>query len=249
MIEFNNVRFRYPGGSHPVLDGISFRIPEEGITAIMGANGSGKSTAALCMNGVLVPEEGTVVIDGRPTGGDLSGPSVNGGVGIVFQNPNNQFTSLTVERELAFGLENTGTDYREMKERVDEYLRLFDLEDYRTLLPASLSGGEKQRVALAAVAIMEPKYLILDEATSLLSPMARRTILHLIVQNAERRQGGVVLITQFSREAMLAGRLLVFDKGSLGMDGDPGMIFRAADALRSLGIQVPLSSRFRQYGS
>jgi len=247
MIEFRNVTYRYPGGSRQVLDGLSFRIPDEGITAIMGANGSGKSTAALCMNGILLPDSGSVVVDGTVTGEVSNHAAVRRTVGIVFQNPNHQFTSLTVERELAFGLENAGTDYDEMKERVDECLRLFELEDYRTLLPASLSGGEKQRVALAAVAILEPKYLVLDEATSLLSPLTRKTILRLIALNAAKTRSAVILITQFPNEAMLADRLMVFNAGSLGREGVPGMLLRKVDDLRSFGIQVPLSARLERH--
>lgn len=247
MIEFRNVTYRYPEGSRRVLDGLSFRIPDEGITAIMGANGSGKSTAALCMNGILLPDSGSVVVDGIATDKKSNHTAVRRAVGIVFQNPNHQFTSLTVERELAFGLENAGRDYREMKERVEECLRLFELEDYRTQLPASLSGGEKQRVALAAVAILEPKYLVLDEATSLFSPLTRKAVLRLVALNAAKTKSAVVLITQFPGEAKLADRLLLFKAGSLGKEGVPGTLLREADDLRSFGIQVPLSARFERH--
>jgi energy-coupling factor transport system ATP-binding protein len=243
MIEFNNVSVCYPGESRRVLKGLSFVIPDEGITAIMGANGSGKSTAALCMNRILLPESGDVLIDGRSTTDGDAQSQIRRSVGIVFQNPHNQFTSLTVERELAFGLENTGTDHKEMKVRVEEYLTLFELDDVRSQLPASLSGGEKQRVAVAAVAIMEPKYLVLDEATSLLSPQTRKTLLHLIAQNAARRRTAVVLITQFPAEAMLADRLLIFNSGTLIRQGPPDAILRESELLRSLGVQTPLGNR------
>jgi energy-coupling factor transport system ATP-binding protein len=243
MIEFKGVCFRYPGESVLVLNELSFRIPGQGVTAIMGANGSGKSTAALCMNGTLLPATGSVTLDGKSSADTMSAPFMRRTVGMVFQDPNNQLTSLTVERELAFGLENIGADVSEMRERVEEYLRLFGLERYRTLLPSSLSGGEKQRVAVAAAAIMEPRYLVLDEATSLLSPAARKKILHDVMVNAAKQRSSLVLITQFPQEAMLANRLLVLCKGALAWEGNPADLLRDGATLKSLGIQVPLGPR------
>jgi energy-coupling factor transport system ATP-binding protein len=238
MIELNKIIYRYPGESGNVLNELSLVIPDSGITAIMGPNGSGKSTAVLCMNGILIPESGTVLVDGISTRENVHLPAVRKAVGVVFQNPNHQFTSLTVERELAFGLENCGTDYREMKMRVDECLRLFELEDYRTDLPASLSGGEKQRVALASVAILEPRYLILDEATSLLSPKACRNLLRLVRDNAAKRGTSVILVTQLPTEALMANRVFILGKGRCLREDSPAELFRKADDLRALGIRT-----------
>ncbi len=243
MIEFRSVDFRYPDSSGNVLERLSFRIPDHGITAIMGANGSGKSTAALCMNATLVPGAGEVIVNGLSTRDKGNKSAVRKTVGVVFQDPNRQFTSLTVERELAFGLENIGMQRQEMSERVGHFLRLFNLEQYRMTAPASLSGGEKQRVALASVAIMNPGYLVLDEATSLLAPAARQSILRHVNLVAGEQGCAAVLITQFPQEAMLADRLVIFQKGRVEREGPPGEIFRDGAGLKYLGIPVPLSAR------
>ena len=243
MIDIRGVDFRYPDSSKYVLRGLSLQVPDHGITAIMGANGSGKSTTALCMNGILIPEAGEIRMNGLSPQDPRSREAVRRAVGVVFQNPNSQFTSLTVERELAFGLENTGIQRHEMKERVGECLRLFDLDHCRTIPPSSLSGGEKQKVALAAVAIMNPLYLVLDEATSLLAPMARRTILRYITLVADRNRSAIVLITQFPQEAMLADELMIFREGQVEEKGPPSELFRNGGKLKRLGIPVPLSTR------
>jgi energy-coupling factor transporter ATP-binding protein EcfA2 len=241
VIEFVNVEYRYPHSSSTVLRGLSLRIPDHGMVSIMGANGSGKSTAALCMNGILVPRNGTVTVDGLKTSEAEERKNIRRSVGVVFQNPNRQFTSLTVERELAFGLENAGMGREEMASKVEEFLELFDLGRYRETMPSMLSGGEKQRVALASVAVLDPRYLVLDEATSLLAPESRRMILRYAIETTRRRETTLVLITQFPEEAMLADQLMVFRHGTLEEAGHPQELLRNTGLMNHLGISVPLS--------
>jgi len=249
LLEFSDVDYRYPNSGENVLQRLSLQIPDQGVTAIMGANGSGKSTAALCMNALLLPTGGVVRVNGMSTAEPRNVASVRKSVGVVFQNPDSQFTSLTVERELAFGLENIGMGQQEMKERVDECLRMFGLERDRKIAPSLLSGGEKQRVALAAVMIMNPDYLILDEATSLLAPLARKTILDHVTMLARTSGRAVVLITQFPLEAMLADHLLILCHGQVELEGQPSMLFRDGTRLRQLGVPIPLSTRLGFDGS
>jgi len=208
----------------------------------MGANGSGKSTAALCMNGTLVPDRGEVRIDGMSTKDRSKLLDIRCRVGLVFQDPNLQFISMTVERELAFGLENLGVPRGEMHARVQEQLRVFDLKRHKNRVPSSLSGGEKQRLAIAAVMILQPKYLILDETTSLLSPASRQDILKVARELPALHGNGVILITQFPHEALLAERLVILHKGSVMYDDTPEAVFRHARELISFGIPVPLTS-------
>ena len=241
MIEFRNVSFRYDNAGE-VLRDLTFSISSSGMTAVMGANGSGKSTAALCMNGSLVPDSGDVFVDGVTTR-ERARSSLTTRVGIVFQDPNHQFTSMTVEREVAFGLENLNTPPGEMHSRTDLALREFGLEAVRDQLPGDLSGGEKQRVALAAVAVLRPAYLVLDEATTLLSPATRTSVLAYARRDAERRGSALIVITQFPSEAMPADRLVVLNHGMLAFDGPPSLLHdRSVDLLR-IGVPVLLRDR------
>jgi len=243
LISFREVVFRYPGAASDTLQIGSLGIQEGSSVAIMGANGSGKSTAALCMNGILMPTSGDVLVDEMNTKNRPTLHEIRRRVGLVFQDPNLQFTSMTVERELAFGLENIGVPRDEMRARVNRHLNLFHLDHLKGIVPSSLSGGEKQRLAIAAIMILEPRYLLLDEATSLLSPAARSGVLQLAREMRTRNGTTLVLITQFPGEALLAERLLILHEGSIVHDEEPASVFRHAQDLSSMGIQVPLKAR------
>lgn len=225
MLTLSTLTFAFPGRPD-VLSGISLSIGDGSHVAVMGPNGSGKSTLALMLKGILAPTAGTVSVDGfSAAAGERERDEVMRRVGIVFQNPDNAIVSTTVEREIAFGLENLGIPGGEMRARVEETLQRFDLERYRFTSPEHLSGGEKQRLALAAVMVMRPAHLILDEPTSLLDPEGGERILSLIHETAQAGTT-VIHITQSATEALAADRLIVLDGGAPILDGPPREVLR-----------------------
>lgn len=243
--------FHTPEGSHRVLDHISFAIADGEFVALMGANGSGKTSLARCLNGILTPTSGEILVDGRNTRSAKDLLEIRRRLGLVFQNPDNQIVAPTVEREIAFGPENLGVPRPEMQQRIARLLKLFHLEPYRQQAPHLLSGGEKQRLALAAVLAMQPRHIIFDEPTSLLDYESRCQVLQLLQQlvttpNPFSAQPlTILLITQFPEEALFARRLLVMERGRLVRDGAPKDIFLQVKELQAIGLQPPLE--FRAY--
>jgi energy-coupling factor transport system ATP-binding protein len=238
--------FETQDGVRRVLNDISLEIADGEFVALMGANGSGKTSLARCLNGILLPSSGHVMIDGLETRNAKDLIEIRRRLGMVFQNPDNQIVAPTVEREIAFGPENLGVPRPEMHRRVDNLLELFHLEPYRRQAPHLLSGGEKQRVALAAVMAMQPRHIIFDEPTSLLDYESRCQVLALMQQLASspnpfsEQPLTIVLITQFPEEALFAERLLVLDNGRLVMDGPPKETFLRVDELQQLGLRPPI---------
>ena len=190
MIRISNLVFEYTNGEEKnrVLNGIDLTIREGECIGLMGPNGSGKTTLARCLNGLLLPIEGEVLVDDLNTNEAAEISEIRRRVGMVFQNPENQIVSTTVEREIAFGLENLGMDYKQMHETVDKMLEQFNLQKYRNHPPHLLSGGEMQRLALASVMAMCPKYLVFDEPTSLLDLASRKSLLSLISEFHNKNQ-------------------------------------------------------------
>jgi energy-coupling factor transport system ATP-binding protein len=242
MIEVRGLGYRYPRSTSNALEEIDLEFHESSFTAIMGANGSGKSTLARCLNGLIKPAAGRVCVDGLDTHDDSRLSQIRQRVGMIFQDPNLQMTSVTVERELAFGLENIRVEPAEMHRRVERQLALFGLEKYRHVSPSNLAGGEKQRLAIAAVLLLEPRYLILDEATSLLSTATRKSVLDLVAGLREIHRIGVILITQFPQEAMRAERLIVLHAGHAAFDAPPPEVFTHGDELSAFGVPLPIRS-------
>jgi energy-coupling factor transport system ATP-binding protein len=243
MIELKGVSYWYSFSSGQeilALDDISLRIEEGEYIAIIGPNGSGKTTLARLLNGLLLPSSGEILVDGLNSKDKEPQGEIRLKVGMVFQNPDNQIVSTTVEREIAFGLENIVLPYEEMRKRVERALENFDLEQYRLHPPHKLSGGEKERLALASVLAMQPKYLVLDEATSLLDSKDRKDFLALIEKLSHQ---GITLIhiTQFPEEANLAKRLVVLSRGKIVMDGFPLDIFQRVGELENIGLGVPFT--------
>jgi energy-coupling factor transporter ATPase len=234
------------------LDRISLKLREGQSVAILGSNGSGKTTLIKLLNALLVPHEGRVLVDGLDTQDKTTHRSVRQKVGMVFQNPDNQIISTSVEREIAFGLENLALPYEEMRTRVQGALKYFNLEQYRNHPPHKLSGGEKQKVALAAVLSMRPKYLVLDEPTSLLDPLGTDEVISLIRMLCEEQDVTVIHVTQFPEEAAIAERVLVMNQGRIEHDGSPLEVFRQEDRLNDIGLGVPfpmrISSALRRRG-
>ncbi|MCJ7509105.1 MAG: energy-coupling factor transporter ATPase, partial [candidate division Zixibacteria bacterium] len=224
------------------LNNINLQIEEGEYITIIGPNGSGKTTLARLLNGLLLPSSGEILVVGLNSKDKEFQREIRLKVGMVFQNPDNQIVSTTVEREIAFGLENLALPYEEMSKRVNKALKDFDLEQYRLHPPHKLSGGEKQRVALASVLAMQPKYLVLDEATSLLDSKDRKDFLALMERLSHQ---GITLIhiTQFPEEANLARRLVVLSNSKIVMDGSPLDIFQKVKELGNIGLDAPFNYR------
>lgn len=242
MINLKDVTFRYPDSEQDILSLISLTVSPGVSVSIMGANGSGKSTLARCLNGLLLPSSGSVEVEGYNSRREVDNEHIRRLVGMVFQNPDNQIVSTTVEREIAFGMENLSFPYRQMIVTVKDLLTEFNLLEYRNRSPHYLSGGEKQLLALAAVLAMQPLYLILDEPTSLLDPYSRKKILTTIFKNPNGRFKNVtpLLITQYPEETFFTERLIILHRGKIEFDGSPEQVFANSERLQQIGVNVPL---------
>lgn len=240
MIVIHDLTYRYSGTSSNALNGIRLRLHPGEITALMGANGSGKTTLIRCLNGLIRPLSGSVRVDGLDVCHPADLYEIRRKVGMVFQNPDNQIVATTVEREIAFGLENLGVSVESMHHKVDAALECFALKRYRHAAPHLLSGGERQRLALAAVCVMEPDYLILDEPTALLDPRGKKDILRHVMQYRDLGKGAV-LVTQSAEEALLCDRLAVLSRGRLVLDETPETAFSRRERINEFGIQTPTS--------
>ena len=246
MIVAEDVSFYYhlPSGDEvPTLKGLSLEIGDTGSLAVIGPNGSGKSTLARCLNGLIVPRSGRIMVDGLDTAVPENKWTIHQRAGMIFQNPDNQLVSTTVEREVAFGLENLGLPSPEIHDRVAWALDRFNLEKYRQYPPHRLSGGEKQRLAIAAVASMRPRYLICDEPTSSLDPGDRRDILDLLLSIVEEYRLSVVFITQSPEEAVRMDRIALVVDGDITAEGTPEEVYRESDRLAAHGLDAPLAKR------
>lgn len=248
MIQTRDLYYHYPEyqDSH-VLQGVTVSLAAGETVACMGCNGSGKTTLARCLNGLLSPVSGQIMLDDLIIQSDADRHTLRRQVGLVFQNPDDQIVATTVEREIAFGLENIGLPLEEMKIRVSDAIKRFHLESYRAWPPHLLSGGERQRLALAAVWVMRPRYLILDEPTSLLDPRGREEIFQYLNEEKEHRETGILLVTQYPDEAMLADRLIIMDQGKIVLNGPPADVFRNDKQIRNFGLDVPAEVTINQW--
>ncbi|MDR1665278.1 MAG: energy-coupling factor transporter ATPase [Clostridiales bacterium] len=221
------------------LTDININIKQGEFIAILGRNGSGKSTLARQLNALLTPTEGTLWVKGLDTADSDNTWRVRQSLGMVFQNPDNQLIASIVEDDVAFGPENLGIPTEEIRRRVDDTLRTVGMREYALDAPQFLSGGQKQRIAIAGVLAMKPDCIVLDEPTAMLDPSGRREVLETV--KALNRGSGItiILITHYMEEAATASRVLVMDGGKLVMDGTPKEIFRRADEMKALGLDVP----------
>lgn len=222
-----------------VLKGVSLDIPRGGFTAILGHNGSGKSTIAKHMNAILLPCGGTVWVDGIDTRDEEKLFDIRSRVGMVFQNPDNQIVATIVEEDVAFALENMGVPPDEMRERVDDALRSVGMYEYREHSPHQLSGGQKQRVAIAGIIAMRPECIVLDEPTAMLDPKGRKEVLKTIRRLNAKFGITIILITHYMEEAALADRIVVMDNGEIIMDGVPRDVFSNVELMKRVGLDVP----------
>ncbi len=236
MIRFENVYFSYEE-SNWAVENLSISIEKGEFVALLGSNGSGKSTIARLANGLFLPNKGAVLIDGKPTSEIREQAKAK--VGLVFQNPDDQFVGTTVEEDLAFGLENLGIERREAKERIARISELLKIKQYLRSSPSMLSGGEKQKVAIAGILVMQPDYLVLDEITALLDPASRKEIFSLVKDISEERGMGVLYITHISDESLSADKIILLDKGKKIAEGKPFDLLRSFVLLNSAGVSVP----------
>ena len=195
-----------------------------------------------CLNGLLIPQTGSVCVDGKPTTDPGCLPSlIRRTVGMVFQNPDDQLATTTVESELAFGLENMAVPADEMHQRVEQMLADFKLDSYRNAASHHLSGGEKQRLAIAAALIMRPRYLVLDEPTALLDPHHRRQVIELLHTLRDRHGVATILVTHVPEEAVTSNRIIALAAGKICLDGSPSDVFADVERLQRSGLRVPFA--------
>ena len=244
LYERTDIDFRYYGSEVNSLTDVSLEIKEGEWVAIIGPNGSGKSTLAKIMNGLLVPAAGQVTIKDL-TIDEETVWEARRSVGMVFQNPDNQFVGSTVEDDVAFGLENNGVPRQEMISRIEEALAEVRMSEFKDKEPARLSGGQKQRVALASILALRPDIIILDEATSMLDPNGRQEVIAAIRKIKERFNLTVISITHDMDEASLADRILMMQGGRLVQDKKPEEIFLMGEQLVEQGLDVPFSQKLK----
>ena len=246
MIEIKNLKFKYnQDQTSYTLNDVSFHVKHGEWLSIVGHNGSGKSTTARLIGGLLVADSGQIIVDGQ----ELTEETVwdiRDKIGMVFQNPDNQFVGATVEDDVAFGLENKGLPYKEMVSRVQEALSFVGMMDFKDREPARLSGGQKQRVAIAGIIAMRPSILILDEATSMLDPEGRQELIQYIEDIRQQYGMTVLSITHDLDEVALSDRVLVLKKGKVESVSSPRELFSRGSELVDLGLDIPFSALLTQ---
>lgn len=221
------------------IDGVDLEIEKGTFVAILGHNGSGKSTFAKQINGILTPTEGTVLVSGLSTSDDEAIWEIRKKAGMVFQNPDNQIIGNVVEEDVGFGPENIGIPTDEIWRRVDESLKAVGMTAYRFKSPNKLSGGQKQRVAIAGVMAMRPECIILDEPTAMLDPNGRKEVIRTVRKLNQQEGITVLLITHYMEEVIKADRVIVMDDGKIVMDGTPREIFSRVKELKGYRMDVP----------
>ncbi len=249
LIEFDNVSFSYSideeenmASKIEVLKNLSFDIEKGSFVAVLGNNGSGKSTIAKLINGILVPQRGTITVNGITTENENDVFEIRKNVGMVFQNPDNQIVASIVEEDVAFGVENLGIPSAEIRARVDEALKTVGMYEFREKAPHKLSGGQKQRVAVAGIIAMKPQCIVLDEPTAMLDPSGRKEVIETVKKLNREENITIVLITHYMDEAVEADRVIVVDSGEIKMDDTPENVFARVDEVKALGLDVPQST-------
>lgn len=245
IIRLENITYKYTEEDlRPALQDVSFSINRGEWVAIIGPNGSGKSTLAKTINGLIEPDSGVVEVGGL-TLNEKNVWSIREMVGMVFQNPDNQFVGSTVQDDVAFGLENLGVEREDMIERVRNALDKVNMLEFAEREPARLSGGQKQRVAIAGIVALRPDIMILDEATSMLDPQGREEVLRTVKEVKERENLSVLSITHDIDEAAAANRILVMRDGQMIQEGSPQSIFSYGEKLVEMGLDLPFPERLK----
>lgn len=249
LIKLENVSFKYPDSDDLensfAVNNLSLEINEGDFVAVLGHNGSGKSTAAKLINMILTPDSGKIYIDGKciteekATENDIY--EVRKNVGMVFQNPDNQIVATVVEEDIAFGPENLGLEPQEIRKRVDEALEIVGMTSYARHAPHRLSGGQKQRVAIAGIIAMKPRCIIFDESTAMLDPLGRKEVMNTILRLNKEEKITIILITHYMNEAVLADKVVVMKGGAKYLEGTPNEVFSQPERLWDAGLEVPQS--------
>ena len=251
QISLRDVYFEYESTDESppkeVLHGISIDIKKGEFVALLGHNGSGKSTIAKHMNAILLPSGGKVFVAGMDTCDENLLTAIRRTVGMVFQNPDNQLVATIVEEDVAFGPENLGVPSEEIRKTVDEALKAVGMYEYRRHAPHKLSGGQKQRVAIAGIIAMRPKCIVFDEPTAMLDPRGRQEVMSSIDSLVRKLGITVVLITHYMDEAAKADRVIIINDGKLLMEGKPNEVFSHIDLLREHHLDVPQATELAQY--
>jgi len=244
IVKVNDVSYIYnsnlaEGRDVKALSGINVELKKGQFIVVIGRNGSGKSTFARLLNALLLPVEGTVVINGIDTRDEEKVWEIRRSVGMVFQNPDNQIVGTIVEEDVAFGPENLGVPPEEIKTRVADALKAVGISDYSKHAPHLLSGGQKQRVAIAGILAMKPECIVLDEATSMLDPVGRKEVMN-VLRKLNKQDGITVIhITHHMDEASMADRVIIVDEGKIVLDGPPKEVFSNVEKVKELGLDVP----------
>lgn len=249
MVEAKNVSYEYTKvvevkGENVerklmALQNINIDIEKGEFIAVLGHNGSGKSTFAKHLNAINTPSEGTIWVDGMDTKNDELVWKIRQNTGMVFQNPDNQLVATVVEEDIAFGPENLGVEPTEIRRRVDESLKLVGMDGYQKNSPSKLSGGQKQRIAIAGILAMKPQCIVLDEPTAMLDPVGRQDVMDTIHKLNKENGITIILITHYMDEAATADRIYVIDDGKMVMEGTPKRIFSQVEKLKGYGLDVP----------
>lgn len=247
ILKAQNVSFTYDQKKYAVKN-ISLSATEGEYLAVIGHNGSGKSTLARLFNALLVPQSGSITVDGYSTAQkDKSSLfEIRKRVGVVFQNPDNQLVASIVEDDVAFGPENVGIEREEIGRRIDYALKAVGMEQFRKSSPTRLSGGQKQRIAIAGVLALKPKILVLDESTAMLDPQGRQEILSVVKRLNREEKVTVIAVTHYMEEVLAADRVIVINDGEIAMQGTPEEIFSRADKIKALGLELPLAGYIAQ---
>jgi len=239
VIELKNVSFSYYLPEKvDVIKNINLIVNKGEFLVIIGRNGSGKSTLGRLISFILEPTEGEVLIDKKPKT-EIDYLDIRKKIGMVFQNPDNQIVSQIVEEDVAFGLENLNYNEEEIREKIDDVLNEVGLIEFRKFPPNFLSGGQKQKLAIAGILVMEPQYLVLDEPTSLLDPKGRKDVIELI-KKLNKKGITIILITHRMEEAILGDRVLVLNDGEIFLEGNPEEVFTEVEKIRSVGLSPPV---------
>lgn len=247
MIKARNLSFEYirrdeEGNVESVnraIDNINLEINKGDFIAILGANGSGKSTFAKHINAILYPTEGTLWVNGMNTAEDENLWKIRQNAGMVFQNPDNQIIATMVEEDVAFGPENLGVPTEQIWQRVEESLKAVGMLQFRNMSPNKLSGGQKQRVAIAGIMAMKPQCIILDEPTAMLDPNGRKEVISTIYELNKKENVTVILITHHMDEVTYADKVFVMEKGHVVMEGTPREIFSRVEEVKKYRLDVP----------